>query len=187
MSLAQKAIQNARNLSSKWAPLKWGLALIKRKSGLIHRFLFRFICFQQRFVLDLTEDSDIHIFAFTQTLEWQQWHSCKCCMASKFWICNVFIIIVTTIYYLSSNIQYRTNLLLLYKALADWTGGTAEAPYQQATMRPSSPSTPTLRVLLEYQTFRNWNTKNVLNKKIHMHIIANRHKICATILLTLGR
>ena len=53
-TIMQEATPNVIHLSSKWAPLKWNLILIKPSCSLVHTFPFRFIGFQQRFVWVLT-------------------------------------------------------------------------------------------------------------------------------------
>ena len=63
--------------------------------------------------------------------------------------------------------------------------GLAEAEHHHATIRPSSPSTPILWLLLEYWMFCNWKTG--LTKIFAMNIIASHDKICATIFSTVGR
>ena len=78
----------------------------------------------------------------------------------------------------------RDQRAWLYTATLDIDVVLAEAEHHHATLRPSSPSRPILRHLIEYYMFRNWKKKQKKTgetKMFDMNIIASHKKICAGI------
>ena len=70
-TIMQEATPNMENLSSKWAPLKWVLILIKWICGLIHKFSGSNNLLSKNFFgfLPRLNYSGTLIFVLTQTIE----------------------------------------------------------------------------------------------------------------------
>ena len=85
-TIMQEATPNVINLSSKWAPLKWGLISIKPTCGLIHQFslsihFFNNVLFESYLLLG---DSGTNTFALTEIIERWWWRPFNCYLVSRF-------------------------------------------------------------------------------------------------------
>ena len=167
-TIIQEPTPNVGNLSIKWVALKLNLILIKWICGLIHKFCrsinllttkfclssncfigfwYTYICFDSKYRAVVV--ASIQILLAQRILDMAYF-------LHYYYYGHLLSIII--LYNLWETSRYAGPASVIINNNTGLKVGLVEAEHHHATIRPSSPTTPILRLLLEYWMFGNWQT-----------------------------